>query len=722
MDIRTVSAVTAGFRRVMAVSEDPAEFFAVLRVEPEGGLLRGIVGQLGGDLPVARQMILRQDFLREAMERNLDGMLGRWAIALESGFGLKSPDSRDAGPSLQSQSSLWQSFLAGGDAGIAGGDRGRRDIVSCPAEEIAFLMDHGMLRRRMGEESYGVHRVPGLQKSEPVSGFEALKVQAQIHRAFPDFPAPADIDVDRAREALASVARPGAAAVAWYGIRDAKKGEMRLQAAKSYPVLADLIAEKTSISRKVDRQEPIAEAILAQTGLSRASLKRLGRIRNPIPVEHVFQRGQRAQGADALGVVRDHRMIVTGVASRDTVLRQLAAMPPDRTPQDDAEWQAFHTVLSGCAIPLSRALGIPEGQILDASKGKWGAFKDQLARAADFEPAEFDRRAITVSTVDAIETIEDFGRTVVLPQVLLSIESTGQDLPPVTPEYLRSAFRASTEILIGKSKNVGVNLFELARRHASRIPALMQAEGNFDDGVADASRQQHSVWEKYGDQGFPLLTEAWQASNGLVVMPFRDFDDMREESRRLSHCVGQLYLGAARTTDGHFFSVRPAGLATSLSTVQLSRLPDSGNPDEIRIIQHRGQSNRQPSDEALGAVEEWMEEIRSGRLHLNSREIQGWREYLRSLRSPEQVDRIPPRVTWSSALESDWSDVEKRQASWEEWRGIVGGSVGKPDTPAGIFRFAEARALLEEMSPAAASILARQAREARAAREDTPSP
>lgn len=400
------------------------------------------------------------------------------------------------------------------------------------------------------------------------------------------------------------------------------------------------------------------------------------------------------------------RFTVSGEISLDVALKHLSELPPDRMPQDDESWLLYHDILAGCAIPLENALGIPVAQTLSACKGDWKAFHGQLAKAADFNPADFDRRAIALCTSDAIEAVEDFSRTAVLPVALTSIEGTGEMVPDVSNEFFAWSARVATTITLGKSKTAAASLLEMARRYASRIPALSEATGYVEDERLGGGQ----MFAQYDENSFPRLMDTYTASNGLVIRNLTNFEQMRLESKRLGHCVGRMYTSKARNARCHIFSVQSVDGEQSYSTIELNAIKGGVSDQALRaglhIVQHRAQNNGVPSQDCLDACAEWFAKIREGALWLNTEEVLAWQEAVNNQTAAQQR-----QVTWKGVTGMDWQDNDRRQATWEEWRYIIGGQFGKSPSPEVIFREKGARDLVGAMNPKAAAILMERAKQ-----------
>lgn len=534
-------------------------------------------------------------------------------------------------------------------------------------------------------------------------------------------------DIDQAQEALKHVERPSSHAVSWYGTRDPEVAKYRLQAAAAFPVLAGLIADRKSLSSAIDEIRAIQPILIETTGLSKASIKRVGKLTEAAPIGRIFEDGERIEGEDALGVNRARHTQISGSVPTDMALRYLSELAPDRTPNDNESWVKFNDILSAVAIPIYNATSIPVRDILEASKGNWITFHASLAKAADFEPENFDRRTMALTTIDALEAIEHFNRTVVLPQALSSIRDAAQPDPMLSREFVISALDASTNLIVGKTKNAALLMMEVSRRYASRIPAMMEIEGKSLLAFAGRTNERFSA---FSETAYPKLTEDYTASNGRVVRSLDDGKKLTEESRRLNHCVGG-YQSRARRTQCHIFSIQNQSGSESSSTFELSAVDGSDQMSAVvnlRKIQHRAHSNRAPSEEDQFAYKEFIGKLKGGEIQINLDEIHAWREWLQASDQDQKMSDIKPTTTWKSVLELDWENPDVRKDYWKEWGEVLGGKIAKSNNPGVIYTEKKAQELIGAMSPRTAAIMideAKRAREERAAekeRENEPQP
>lgn len=693
--------------------------WGVLSLDTGTHVLQGVIGDrpAGGISNLKPVKVVNEAITLQSIEA-----FAALALAQVTGNAIIAEQDAKVEPGRREQDlSAFDAFLNRGAAPAAGQARSTQRVdprIELPRPELNKLATY------LREMPNGDGRVPSRPRfitiGTAMPGLKAFALQRATAARFPAIGVPS-IDLPAAVTALSATSRPSSNSVAYYGGHKIPKDleeevkRNRAQAAASYPAFAGMIADSPAMAKAVDAGEPIQPLLSERTGLGKAALKRMSKITAPMPAGPVFETRQDMHGEDALGVDRQRRFATTARVEFSDSLRHLAAMPPDRTPQDDAAWLRYNDILAGCAIPLHNAFGIPVADVLMAAKGDWVRFHETLARAADFAPEQFDRATIALTTMDAIEVVDSLARQALLPQIFKSIEGTERELPEIAQEWVDRAFQASFAIVSGSAKNVAGDLFATARRYSSRIPALLNA--------TEDPRPDVSAAEAWTDDTFPLLTHEFSAANGLVIRPLRDHAMMREESRRLGHCVGHAYLHAAKQASSHIFSVQSPDGTVSHSTIELSGIRGDG-PAEIlsnlRTVQHRAQNNGTPSDEARAAAREFVAGLKSGALPINADEIVAYREAIRRQREAERagpVRRQAVRFTWTGALEFEWEDEDKRAAVWTEWKDILGGQWARGESPDVLYRAKQARDLLTAMDPEAAMILAERAAAARAAQE-----
>lgn len=709
IDIRMVRT-GADFGVYVATKEGP-RYWMILRGYSNDRRIAGYVGTPGlAGLAAVRPVTVSSIDISESM-------MVPYAIAClvkGSFLGLQAPSARRE--SRSDQVNAWEAFLDNREA-VEPKDVDTKSIEI--DDTILAEMTRQGLVRLVGDQGVSLINVNRIKVGRQISGFDAARVQTSVAQVLEMVDAPDLPRLGEATEALKAVTRPTSRAVAWYGAATDEQITPRLQAASAFPVLAGMIADHPIMANAVDEQQSLQPLIIERTGISKGGLKRLGKLTAGLPVGRLFDEGQEVRGEDALGVNRARRFNIAGEVSIDQALQHLAVLPPDRVPADDEQWKFFHDILAGCALPLEYGLDVPVEKTLAACKGDWKAFHATLAKAADFEPEAFTRRAMALVSSDAIEAIGDFAFTAVLPLALTSVESVDETVGQPMPEHINGALEVARKTALGESKNVAASAFEIARRFSSRIPALMEAVG-LDYGIEVTEGE--GLLERYGTSSFPVLTGDFTASNGLVVRPLPDHAHMVLESERLGHCVGLLYLTKAWKTKSHIYSVQSADGQVSHSTLELKAIGSAVKAEacaDIAVIQHNAAHNRPPSEAATAAGNEFLMALKRGDLAMNLDEIMQWREVIQETTLPaQQGSQVSRIVSWQGVLGFDWRDAERRAAAWQEWRGIIGGAVGKGAVPDALYRHKEAQQLVRTINPTAAVHLAERALQARRQRQE----
>ena len=566
-----------------------------------------------------------------------------------------------------------------------------------------------------------------LRRGAPLNGLDV----AQIMRS-PGLPFEAgdmgDPDMDAASDALASVRCPSSRAVSFYGVRDAELSRFRRQAADAFPVLAGMIADRPDLAAAVDEGRPLQPPLSESTGLTKAGIKRMGKVTAAVNAEPAFGDDERVGGADALGVNRTRMTRVSVTVPLETALSSLADLPPDRVPSSNADWTAFNDILAGMVLPVCNAAEIDRQSLLGACKGSWTDYRESLARAGDMQPQDLDRRALTLVTIDAVEAVRFFSRTAVMPQILTSIASTGERVPKVAFDALHACNEAAMSLVLGTAenrKNLPAALMRIARRYASRIPAM----NTIDDREVmseDDPALGRGDFSRYGATSFPTLTGPFHASNGRVIRPMACREDLVEESMRLDHCVGrdQDYFRKARQSESYIYSVQSEAGDESYSTFELSGLLSPEN-DAMRAnlycVQHQGRKNARPPSTAGDAFTEFLQGLKEGRIEINADRLLEWREHLDvtgQMRGAWNREAVHA-PSWTAVLETDWTDEETRLGYWAEWGHVLGGRIAT-SSPEVVFSEKKVVDALTYLSPAAASILKERAKEARTAARVAP--
>ena len=522
-----------------------------------------------------------------------------------------------------------------------------------------------------------------------------------------------DFDHNCASKALKAVRHPSASSACYFGNRSHPAHEFRMQAAQTYPLLAEQLATISEYSDAIDNKQRLSSVICESAKLQPGQLKRIAKIATPLPSGRIFEPWTPVRGADLVGANRARRHTISGELDLHRFLDIVREMDSGWIPNDEASWRRFLDIVSACAVPISNLYRTPFPKLLSSAKGKWERFHGSLARSANIAVPEFDRIRLGLTTIDALDMIDDFNRTVVLPQMLTIISEAGEALPYPTSSDLSDASEVSYRLIVGNSENVVGALYETARKWMSRIPSLIEIDARYRTSESSNAKDNDDVWPR-------LVTDDFATENGTVVRNLASKPELRTESSRLSHCVGRLYVRSCIAGESHIFSIQNLDRSKSYSTFEVSP-PVAGAKsvarNEISVAQHKGYRNRPPPQVALDALDEWLSAVRSGKLELNLDETIAWRDRMRrrqdqASRTDEHGGRFNQR-RWEGILDFGFSNEELRSAIWDEWAGtILGRKQFKGSLSDAVLSNAEARNLIRRLSPIAAARVGKASRKA----------
>ncbi|MDE0303467.1 MAG: PcfJ domain-containing protein [Albidovulum sp.] len=513
------------------------------------------------------------------------------------------------------------------------------------------------------------------------------------------------IDAGVAADALRAVQCPSASAVCFYGDKLHPSHRERLQAAGSMPLLAAMFSEFMELSQAIDNQRKLNPSVMELTGLSAGKLKRIRKLTSPPPEKALVEFGDSLQGQDALGVDRDRRFSLGAKMHLDEALRIFRNFDAAWVPDNDGSWACFKDISSACILPFSQHLDIPIVDFFQMSGGNWEKFHSGLANSAGIAAKDFDRSRIALATNDAMEAIDDFCVSVFLPHILAAIAGTGQPIPRPSTHDIVSAREISLKLLVGKARNPAGTLLEIGRNWISRIPALMEADEH-DRHVAETG--QTSLLH---EQNWPALADDYPAKNGLIVRNLASVGALKEESRRLKHCAGRLYVRKCRSGASQIFSVQNAAGSDSLATFEVeppTSKYDEAARSELRIVQKKGFRNAKPDEACRAAIDEWLNSVKSGSLTLNLERTIDWRlQISRSANASASFEsERSAEQEWNSFLSPNWTRENTRAKIWREWTGhILKGSLARAESPGIIFRDHKSRQFARNLSPQSASEL-----------------
>ena len=511
------------------------------------------------------------------------------------------------------------------------------------------------------------------------------------------------LDLETAAEALSSIEAPNPVSVHYYADTRSPAHEWRLQAALSYPLLAEYMTQYDDCRNAIDDGNPLQPVLSELTGLNKGQLRRLGKAHARLPSGRIFEFGSEVRGIDPLGLDRARRYALGGELSLEQFLKLIRQFDAGWIPVQETAWKCLIDIVSCCILPLSGRYSIPAIELLAASKGDWISFHAQFCAAYDCESSQFDRQHMSMAISDIMEMTDDFSYSIVLPRVLAAISEAGETLPFPAPHDLEQAKQLAFQLMIDRSRNPAVTVLESARRWMSRIPALIAAEDNH------AANGRVTDWER--QPNWPRLATDFTAASGLVIQNLVSEQELLEESSRLSHCVGRLYTRKARRGDCHIFSVRNPDRSQSLSTFEVA--PPVSDVEQItrsniRIVQHKAKKNRKPGESPSLALSEWLDAIRSQHHPINLKEVRDWKREIEAASPPNHARSRSPDDMWSDLLGRNHRLATVREAIWEQWSNhILQGDLARGRNSGAIFRKAASRQFLGHLNSMAYSTLMR---------------
>lgn len=191
-----------------------------------------------------------------------------------------------------------------------------------------------------------------------------------------------------------------------------------------------------------------------------------------------------------------------------------------------------------------------------------------------------------------------------------------------------------------------LNLLEISNRHLSIFT--------------------HDITSKYSPVGkwTPFLKGDFESRGNLTVVELLDQISLSQEGKAMCHCVAS-YASRCASLRSRIFSVRNQE-NQSLSTVEIS-VPNLLS-EPVKVIQHRGFGNREPSQECQEAVSEWLLEVnRNFNLrNQNFRQEQNKREKVFGVIKCENVHRYI-----DSQIGKDWQTNGIQARLWREWKPVL---------------------------------------------------
>lgn len=472
----------------------------------------------------------------------------------------------------------------------------------------------------------------------------------------------------------------------------------RTQAAQTYPIMANLIAERITTRHAVDNSNPLLAVLIEAMGKNS-----LG--------ENIISKGLMKRFVN--------KQFAPNAVPLERLLFDLSELPPDWFPKDQENWNAFCDITATIGQTF-RNPEIKMETLYKSCAGDWVGFKERLALAfADTRPPD----GATKNDMDYLEKAIDFKSISKLPkaQIQEMAEMISQKMPlpdnvsahaledyivkKYAPDSSRDAldeacenfkilvktfqdtilmptaayasqlnnprlnFGAQTSLAIlaksmlteGKSAiailestRKGTNLImELSRKSA---PAVKEKKIESDCCVSpediEILKRTHA-WD--GNVEFPYVYPPIQAPNGVYIVPLLSINQISREGECMRHCVGDNYVGRCIQGTSNIFSFR--SVSESGEVMHLSTMDISPNNSSMKISCNLGYQNTKNIPANAKQAENW---FRHNHLHMMS----------------------PGKIQTSSALEEtgviiqktcgfDWKSADNIQERMRPWGSMI---------------------------------------------------
>ena len=558
--------------------------------------------------------------------------------------------------------------------GLGGSYNNLESTIIVPQDVVQFGIDWGWLEKKSVKNGLIPIISGGFIFTNDVSALDTVELMLTYQQKFgARFTSPVEkIDCDVARELLALFPIPSAKAVSYYGNVDHPGHYSRMQAARTYPLLAEYFLQFSQVIEAIDNQKELAPLIQSLAGINRGTLKRISKFKETEkPPEGIDFEEDINHG---LVINRTRRFNLNQSMDAHFIIKTLPEIETNQIPNSNAEWQYYSNILFACFLPIESQLGIPVSELAKSSKGNWKRFYSTISKSVQIPIEGFHFDHLNTATEDAFEAIDSFMRGIFLPHLLISIRQLDGELPAPDSTIIQNAYNESYQLLRGNSTNIITFLINLGRRWVNRLPSLRVIRNpNAEQTNKEALQATKILLKKYKNS-WPKLADDFSSKNNFIVRNLSTREQFLEESRRLNHCLGSHYVRDARRGKSHIFSIQSIDGKKSYSTFEISPPHPKLITSNVRLRQHKGNKNAKPNKKCSETLNEWLNNFRQGKLKTNFEEVFKWQE-IHSLKRTVDDHRlntpISPEIDWNYQLGKNWDNLEICNQTLDEWERYI---------------------------------------------------
>lgn len=167
-----------------------------------------------------------------------------------------------------------------------------------------------------------------------------------------------------------------------------------------------------------------------------------------------------------------------------------------------------------------------------------------------------------------------------------------------------------------------------------------------------------------GKEWLPILEKPEFVYNGLKFVPLLNSEELIQEGKNLTHCVGG-YTYSCASYQSYIYSIRKNGI--SISTFEF--VVDKMSPIKITIRQHRAMKNDVAPKEAQQALKAWEKSLSGNKVN---------QQVLLKKPIAKKSDKRSVEEELDEMYSDIWKTPEWQEARWQVWKPILKTSAKTP--------------------------------------------